>query len=127
VVDEPEIEARSVYLGEYPVASESSRVDVDPAAYSAVCPTAAGSACTGGWCSGRLVARWSDREEPHTAGDVYVIPPGHWTGPALLPTGPIARGGTTAGTSTCGEEAVQRPQGRPLTTVDDVVSGASIS
>lgn len=77
-VDEEMIEGRYAELGDYTVAFESFRHDVDPAPFFKGLPD---DRCQcphwGQIVSGTIVFRWSDHEEKYAAGDVYYAPPGH--------------------------------------------------
>ena len=78
LADEPAIQGRYAELGGYTVSFETFPMDADPAPFFRGLPD---DRCPcphwGVVVSGRLVVRYADREETLTAGDVYVIEPGH--------------------------------------------------
>src|SRR5512146_526106 len=77
-IDEPVIEGRYVEMGDYTVAFETFRADIDPAPLFAGLPDDRCQCPHWGYViSGRLVMRYPDHEETFTAGDAYYIPPGH--------------------------------------------------
>jgi lactate dehydrogenase-like 2-hydroxyacid dehydrogenase len=77
-VDIPELEGRYVELGEYTVAFETYRADVDPAEFFRGLPD---DRCQcphwGVVGKGRIGFRFADRTETYSAGDAYYAPPGH--------------------------------------------------
>jgi hypothetical protein len=80
LLDEPEIEGRYVELGDLTVAFETFPVDADPSPLFRGLP---GDRCPcphwGVVLTGRIDVRYADREETLTAGDAYVLDPGHLT------------------------------------------------
>jgi hypothetical protein len=78
LVDEPEMEGRYVELGDTTVSFETFRVDADPAPLFSGLPDGR-CPCPhqGVVLSGRVVIRYADHEETYTAGDAYVVAPGH--------------------------------------------------
>jgi hypothetical protein len=80
LLDEPEIEGRYAELGDLTVAFETFPVDADPAPLFRGLP---GDRCPcphwGVVLAGRIDVRYADREETLTAGDAYVLHPGHLT------------------------------------------------
>ena len=78
LLDEPEIEGRYAELGDWTVAYETYRADVDPTPLFRGLPD---DRCQcphwGVVLSGWLVIRYRDHEETVTAGDAYTVPPGH--------------------------------------------------
>ncbi|HEY3501425.1 MAG TPA: hypothetical protein VGN37_01415 [Actinocatenispora sp.] len=77
-LDEPEIEGRYVELGEYTVAYETHKADLDPAPLFRGLP---GDRCQcphwGTVVSGKIVFRYADHDEVYQAGDTYYGAPGH--------------------------------------------------
>ena len=77
-LDEPEIEGRYAELGEYTVAFETHKADMDPAALFQGLPD---DRCPcphwGVVLAGRIVFRYADHDEVYTAGDAYYGAPGH--------------------------------------------------
>jgi hypothetical protein len=71
-LDEPEIEGRYAELGDYTVAFETHKADMDPAPLFQGLPE---DRCQcphwGVVLSGRIVFRYADRDEVYTAGDAY--------------------------------------------------------
>jgi hypothetical protein len=78
LVDEPEITGRYAELGDYTVAFETFPTEYDPAALFRGLPDDR-CQCThlGVVVSGKIEIRYADRTEIYTAGDAYVIQPGH--------------------------------------------------
>jgi hypothetical protein len=77
-LDEPEIEGRYAELGDYTVAFETHKADVDPAPFflgltddRCQCPH------WGVVLTGRIIFRYADHDEVFTAGDAYYGAPGH--------------------------------------------------
>ena len=96
-LDEPEIEGRYAELGEYTVAFETHKADVDPAPFFQGLPD---DRCQcphwGVVQAGRIIFRYADHDEVFTAGDAYYGAPGHlpllFGGTELVefsPTGPL--------------------------------------
>ena len=77
-VDEPEIEGRYAELGDYTVAFETHKQDMDPGALFAGLPD---DRCQcphwGVVISGKIVFRFADHDETYVAGDAYYGAPGH--------------------------------------------------
>ena len=77
-LDEPEIEGRSAELGEYTVAFETHKTDMDPAPFFQGLPD---DRCQcphwGVVLTGRIIFRYADHDEVFTAGDAYYGAPGH--------------------------------------------------
>jgi hypothetical protein len=77
-VDLDEIEGRYAPLGDYTVAFETFKQDMDPAPFFVGLP---GDRCPcdhwGVVTDGQLTFRWVDHEETYVAGDAYYAPPGH--------------------------------------------------
>jgi len=77
-VDEPEIEGRYAELGDYTVAFETHKQDMDPGALFAGLPD---DRCQcphwGVVISGKIVFRYADHDETYLAGDAYYGAPGH--------------------------------------------------
>jgi hypothetical protein len=77
-VDLDEIQGRYAPLGDYTVAFETFKQDMDPAPFFAGLP---GDRCQcvhwGVVTEGQLTFRWVDHEETYVAGDAYYAPPGH--------------------------------------------------
>ena len=77
-VDEPEIEGRYAELGDYTVAFETHKQDMDPGALFAGLPE---DRCQcphwGVVISGKIVFRYADHDETYVAGDAYYGAPGH--------------------------------------------------
>jgi hypothetical protein len=77
-VDIPQLEGRYGELGEYTVAFESYRADVDPAEFFRGLPD---DRCQcphwGVVKTGSITFRFADRTETYRAGDAYYAPPGH--------------------------------------------------
>ena len=77
-LDEPVIEGRYAELGEYTVAFETHKADVDPAPLFQGLPD---DRCPcphwGVVLSGRIIFRYPDHDEVFTAGDAYYGAPGH--------------------------------------------------
>src|ERR1700694_2507602 len=77
-VDLDEIHGRSAPLGDYPVAFETFKQDVDPAPLFVGLPD---DRCQcehwGVVTEGQLTFRWVDHDETYVAGDAYFAPPGH--------------------------------------------------
>ena len=77
-VDEPEIEGRYAELGDYTVAFETHKQDMDPGALFAGLPD---DRCQcphwGVVISGKIVFRYADHDESYLAGDAYYGAPGH--------------------------------------------------
>ena len=77
-VDEPEIEGRYAELGDYTVAFETHKQDMDPGALFAGLPD---DRCQcphwGVVISGKIVFRYADHDETYVAGDAYYGAPGH--------------------------------------------------
>ena len=77
-VDIPEMEGRYVDLGDYTVAFETYKADVDPAELFRGLPEdRCQCAHWGVVVSGRISFRFADHIEAFTAGDAYYAPPGH--------------------------------------------------
>ena len=96
-LDEPEIEGRYAELGEYTVAFETHKADMDPAPLFRGLPD---DRCQcphwGVVLAGRIIFRYADHDEVFTAGDAYYGAPGHlpllFAGTELVefsPTGPL--------------------------------------
>jgi hypothetical protein len=96
-LDEPEIEGRYAELGEYTVAFETHKADMDPAPLFRGLPD---DRCQcphwGVVQAGRIIFRYADHDEVFTAGDAYYGAPGHlpliFAGTELVefsPTGPL--------------------------------------
>ena len=81
-LDEPEIEGRYAELGEYTVAFESHKADMDPAPFFRGLPD---DRCQcphwGVVISGNLDVHYADHDEVFGAGDAYYLPPGHLAHP----------------------------------------------
>jgi len=77
-LDEPEIEGRYVQFGDYTVAFETHKADMDPAPVFRGLP-ADRCQCPhwGVVLTGQIVFRYSDRDEVFKAGDAYYGAPGH--------------------------------------------------
>ena len=77
-VDEPEIEGRYAELGDYTVAFETHKQDMDPGALFAGLPDDR-CQCShwGVVISGKIVFRYADHDETYVAGDAYYGAPGH--------------------------------------------------
>ncbi len=77
-VDEPEIEGRYAELGDYTVAFETHKQDMDPGPLFAGLPD---DRCQcphwGVVISGRIDFRYDDHDETYVAGDAYYGAPGH--------------------------------------------------
>jgi len=77
-LDEPEIEGRYAELGEYTVAFETHKADMDPAPFFRGLPD---DRCQcphwGVVLTGSISFRFADRTETYTAGDAYYAPAGH--------------------------------------------------
>ena len=77
-IDEPEIEGRYAELGDYTVAFETHKQDLDPGPLFAGLPD---DRCQcphwGVVISGKIVFRYVDRDETYAAGDAYYGAPGH--------------------------------------------------
>ncbi len=77
-VDEPEIEGRYAELGDYTVAFETHKQDMDPGPLFAGLPD---DRCQcphwGVVISGKIVFRFADHDETYVAGDAYYGAPGH--------------------------------------------------
>ena len=77
-VDLEEIQGRYAPLGDYTVAFETFKQDVDPATLFVGLPD---DRCQcehwGVVTEGQLTFRWADHEETYVAGDAYFAPPGH--------------------------------------------------
>ena len=77
-VDEPEIEGRYAELGDYTVAFETHKQDMDPGPLFAGLPD---DRCQcphwGVVISGKIVFRYADHDETYVAGDAYYGAPGH--------------------------------------------------
>jgi hypothetical protein len=77
-IDEPVIEGRYVDLGEYTVAYEAHKEDVDPAPFFRGLP---GDRCQcphwGVVNRGKIIFRYADHDEVFEAGDAYYGAPGH--------------------------------------------------
>ena len=77
-LDEPEIEGRYVQFGDYTVAFETHKADMDPAPVFRGLP---GDRCQclhwGVVLTGQIVFRYTDRDEVFKAGDAYYGGPGH--------------------------------------------------
>ncbi len=77
-LDEPEIEGRYVELGDYTVAYETHKADIDPAALFHGLP---GDRCAcphwGVVTRGKIVFRYVDHDEVFETGDAYYGAPGH--------------------------------------------------
>jgi hypothetical protein len=77
-LDEPEIEVRYAELGEYTVAFETHKADMDPAALFQGLPDDRCQCPHWGVVQvGRIVFRYADHDEVFTAGDAYYGAPGH--------------------------------------------------
>ena len=78
LLEEPEITGRYVQLDGYTVSFETFHTDTDPRPLFLGLPD---DRCQcphwGIVVSGRLEVRYADREETFTAGDAYVMTPGH--------------------------------------------------
>jgi hypothetical protein len=77
-VDLDEIQGRYARLGDYTVAFETFKQDMDPAPFFVGLP-ADRCQCEhwGVVTEGQLTFRWADHEETYVAGDAYYAPPGH--------------------------------------------------
>ena len=77
-IDEPEIEGRYAELGDYTVAFETHKQDMDPGPLFAGLPD---DRCQcphwGVVISGKVVFRYADHDETYLAGDAYYGAPGH--------------------------------------------------
>jgi hypothetical protein len=77
-VDEPALEGRYSQVGDYTVAFETYRLDVDPAPLFTGLPD---DRCQcphwGVVTEGQITFRWPDHDETFMAGDAYYAPPGH--------------------------------------------------
>lgn len=77
-LDEPMIEGRYVQLGDYTVAFETHKADMDPAP---LFRGLSGDRCPcphwGVVLAGQVVFRYADRDEVFKAGDAYYGSPGH--------------------------------------------------
>ena len=77
-IDEPEIEGRYAELGDYTVAFETHKQDMDPGPLFAGLPD---DRCQcphwGVVISGKIVFRYADHDETYVAGDAYYGAPGH--------------------------------------------------
>jgi len=77
-IDEPEIEGRYAELGDYTVAFETHKQDMDPGPLFAGLPD---DRCQcphwGVVISGKIVFRYADHDETYLAGDAYYGAPGH--------------------------------------------------
>jgi len=77
-IDEPEIEGRDAELGDYTVAFETHKQDMDPGPLFAGLPD---DRCQcphwGVVISGKIVFRYADHDETYVAGDAYYGAPGH--------------------------------------------------
>src|SRR4051794_31621962 len=84
-VDDPMIEGRYAPVGDYTVAFETFRSDLDPAPLFVGLPD---DRCQcphwGIVTAGQLTFRWADHDETFVAGDAYYAPPGHLP---LIPAG----------------------------------------
>ena len=97
-VDEPAIEGRYSQVGDYTVAFETYRLDVDPAPLFAGLPD---DRCQcphwGVVTEGQITFRWPDHDETFMAGDAYYAPPGHLplitAGAAVVEFSPTSAGG----------------------------------
>jgi len=77
-LDEPEIEGRYAELGEYTVAFETHKADMDPARLFQGLPDDRCQCPHWGVVQvGRIVVRYADHDEVFTAGDAYYGAPGH--------------------------------------------------
>ena len=77
-LDEPEIEGRYAELGEYTVAFETHKTDVDPAPlFQGLPDDRCQSPHWGVVLAGRIIFRYADHDEVFTAGDAYYGAPGH--------------------------------------------------
>jgi len=78
VLDEPQIEGRYVELGDYTVAFETHKVDIDPGDLFRGLPD---DRCQcphwGVVLKGRMIFRYPDHDEVYVAGDAYYGAPGH--------------------------------------------------
>ena len=77
-LDEPEIEGRYAELGEYTVAFETHKADMDPAALFQGLP---GDRCPcphwGYVIAGSMTFRFSEGDEVYESGDAFYARPGH--------------------------------------------------
>ena len=77
-LDEPEIEGRYAELGDYTVAFETHKQNMDPGPLFAGLPD---DRCQcphwGVVISGKIVFRYADHDETYVAGDAYYGAPGH--------------------------------------------------
>ena len=77
-VDLDEIEGRYAPLGDYTVAFETFKQDMDPAPFFAgLLDDRCQCDHWGVVTDGQLTFRWVDHEETYVAGDAYYAPPGH--------------------------------------------------
>lgn len=77
-VDIDQLQGRYSPLGDYTVAFETFKQDVDPAPFFVGLPdNRCQCAHWGVITEGQLTFRWADREETYVAGDAYYAPPGH--------------------------------------------------
>ena len=77
-LDEPEIEGRYAELGEYTVAFETHKADMDPAPFFRGLPDDRCQCPHWGYVlNGKVTFRYADREEHFEAGDAFYTPPGH--------------------------------------------------
>ena len=77
-LDEPEIEGRYAELGEYTVAFETHKADMDPAPFFQGLPDDRCQCPHWGYLlAGKLTVSYADREETYQAGDAFYMTPGH--------------------------------------------------
>ena len=77
-LDEAEIEGRYAELGEYTVAFETHKADMDPAPlFQGLPDDRCQSPHWGVVLAGRIIFRYADHDEVYTAGDAYYGAPGH--------------------------------------------------
>ena len=78
VVDEPVIEGRYVDLGEYTVAYETHKADLDPSPFFRGLPENRCQCPHWGVVNrGKIIFRYVDHDETFQAGDAYYGAPGH--------------------------------------------------
>jgi hypothetical protein len=77
-MDDPLIEARYASLGDYKIAFETYRQDVDPAPFFVGLPDDRCQCPHWGMVTeGQVTFRWADHDETFVAGDAYYAPAGH--------------------------------------------------
>jgi len=101
-LDEPEIEGRYAELGEYTVAFETHKADMDPAPFFRGLPDDRCQCPHWGVVQvGRIIFRYADHDEVFTAGDAYYGAPGHlpllFAGTELVEFSPTAALNETMG------------------------------